>query len=187
MSTPKVSDIAKATAEVLDLRKIAMSSERRPKLWVRARQIAMYLAVEHYGRSLNQAGLPLKRDHTTVLCGVRRIAAELRTDPDLPIVVDAIVARIEGGPELIGAERHIAYWRARHISPRDGLPGGEPRPPRASPPRDMQASDYGLDEASLRKLRKAGWSFIGLARRFKSEPHIIAGILGEQWNEMPAW
>lgn len=197
MSRPTVSAIAGTTAAVLGIPAIAMRSKSRVTIWVRARQISIYVAHERYGHSHSAAARILNRDRTTAIHAIRTIAYALERDPNLPIVVDAIVARIEGGATLIGAEPYIAAWRSRYFrqkkTPRDvkvaKLPPRElvvPVDPDPPPPTiSIAPVRINLDEAA--KLRKAGWSFKGLARRFKTEQHLIAAALGEPWNEMPAW
>ncbi len=77
---------------------------RRTKDIVKPRQIAMYLAKELTPRSLPDIGRRIGgRDHTTVLHGVRKIAALLTRDPSLAAEVATIRAKLvdrsEGGSE----------------------------------------------------------------------------------------
>ena len=77
---------------------------RRTKDIVKPRQIAMYLAKELTPRSLPDIGRRIGgRDHTTVLHGVRKIAALLTRDPSLAAEVATIRAKLvdrsEGGRE----------------------------------------------------------------------------------------
>jgi len=108
-------------------------AERRTKGIVKPRQIAMYLAKELTPRSLPDIGRRIGgRDHTTVLHGVRKIAALIKRDPNLAAEVATIrariVGRIEGGREtkqLSGdsrVQRHNAL-RRRETLPRRG--GGD--------------------------------------------------------------
>ncbi|OGC47367.1 chromosomal replication initiator protein DnaA [candidate division WWE3 bacterium RIFCSPHIGHO2_01_FULL_42_13] len=53
-------------------------SDRREYPLAIARQVAMYLLREHEGKSLNEIGSLLERDHTTVQHGVEKIEEELR-------------------------------------------------------------------------------------------------------------
>lgn len=72
-------------------------SHRRFWHIARPRQVAMYLAEKLTGKSLPQIGLFLGgRDHTTVLHGVRRIAAMLACDPELAARVGVIEWKVVG-------------------------------------------------------------------------------------------
>lgn len=93
---PKLTDILGATAAHFSLSISELLSERRTSDVVRPRQIAMYLAKRLTLRSLPQIGLRLgKRDHTTILHGVRKIEAKLKTDPEIVNAVDAIKRRLK--------------------------------------------------------------------------------------------
>src|SRR5208282_2515025 len=89
--------------------------------------IAMYLAKELTPRSLPDIGRRIGgRDHTTVLHGVRKIAALIKRDPNLAAEVATIrariVGRIEGGREtkqLSGdsrVQRHNALRRSESLA-----------------------------------------------------------------------
>jgi chromosomal replication initiator protein len=78
----------------------SLFAERRTKDIVKPRQIAMYLAKELTPRSLPDIGRRIGgRDHTTVLHGVRKIAALVKRDPNLAAEVAIIRARIVGRSE----------------------------------------------------------------------------------------
>ena len=84
----------------------SLFAERRTKDIVKPRQIAMYLAKELTPRSLPDIGRRIGgRDHTTVLHGVRKIAALLKRDPNLAAEVATIRARIVG-PSKAGARQN---------------------------------------------------------------------------------
>ena len=105
----------------------SLFAEHRSKDIVKTRHIAMYLAKELTPRSLPDIGRRMGgRDHTTVLHGVRKIAALIKSDPSLAAEVATIrakiVGRIEGG-------REIEQWRGdskalRHnaLRPSETLP-----------------------------------------------------------------
>ena len=103
---------------------------RRTKDIVKPRQIAMYLAKELTPRSLPDIGRRIGgRDHTTVLHGVRKIAALLTRDPSLAAEVATIRAKLvdrsEGGRETnqrrsdSRVQRHNALRRSE-TRPRHG-------------------------------------------------------------------
>ena len=50
-----------------------MSSDRSPARVYRPRHCFYWLAYRRLGRTLNQVGLFIRRDHTTILHGVRRV------------------------------------------------------------------------------------------------------------------
>jgi len=80
----------------------SLFADRRTLEIVKARHIAMYLAKELTPRSLPDIGRRIGgKDHTTVLHGVRKIAALIKQDPNLAAEVATIRARIveraEGG------------------------------------------------------------------------------------------
>jgi len=80
---------------LLDIR-----SQRRTKVVVRARQVAMYLAKTLTGQSLPEIGRRFGgRDHTTVLHSVRKIERLISVEPELAAQVERIKAIIpEGAP-----------------------------------------------------------------------------------------
>ena len=78
----------------------SLFADRRTQVVVKARHIAMYLAKELTPRSLPDIGRRMGgKDHTTVLHGVRKIAALIKRDPDLAAEVATIRARIVGQTE----------------------------------------------------------------------------------------
>jgi hypothetical protein len=82
---------------------------------VKARHIAMYLAKELTPRSLPDIGRRMGgKDHTTVLHGVRKIAALIKTDPNLAAEVATIRARIVGRIEGGETKNRVATRAQRH-------------------------------------------------------------------------
>ena len=78
----------------------SLFADRRAQEIVKARHIAMYLAKELTPRSLPDIERRMGgKDHTTVLHGVRKIAALIKRDPDLAAEVATIRARIVGQTE----------------------------------------------------------------------------------------
>jgi chromosomal replication initiator protein len=79
-----VENIQKTVADFYKIKVADMYSKKRPASIARPRQIAMYLAKEMTQKSLPEIGeLFGGRDHTTVLHGVRKIAAERQKNTDL--------------------------------------------------------------------------------------------------------
>jgi hypothetical protein len=107
-----VNNIQKAVSRHFYLRLDDMKSNKRMARIARPRQLAMYLACEHSGRSLPDIGFRFGgRDHTTVLHATSRILELLPTDADLAwdyYLIHALLARlarrkskIVGPPETI--------------------------------------------------------------------------------------
>ena len=79
-----VENIQKTVADFYKIKVADMYSKKRPASIARPRQIAMYLAKEMTQKSLPEIGeLFGGRDHTTVLHGVRKIAAERQKNSEL--------------------------------------------------------------------------------------------------------
>ena len=79
-----VENIQKTVADFYKIKVADMYSKKRPASIARPRQIAMYLAKEMTQKSLPEIGeLFGGRDHTTVLHGVRKIAAERQKNTEL--------------------------------------------------------------------------------------------------------
>jgi chromosomal replication initiator protein len=97
--TPSLSRIHEATAAALSVPVEDLSSAKRTREVVYARQVAMYLA-----RELTSLSLPAiarefgGRDHTTVLHAHRKIQAQLTTHPETCSTVDAIVCSLKPTP-----------------------------------------------------------------------------------------
>ncbi len=105
----------------------SLSAERRTKGVVKPRQIAMYLAKDLTPRSLPDIGRRIGgRDHTTVLHGVRKIAALIKRDPNLAAEVATIrariVGRIEGGRETRQRRSDSRVRRHNALRPSETLP-----------------------------------------------------------------
>jgi chromosomal replication initiator protein len=79
-----VENIQRTVADFYKIKVADMYSKKRPASIARPRQIAMYLAKEMTQKSLPEIGeLFGGRDHTTVLHGVRKIAAERQKNTEL--------------------------------------------------------------------------------------------------------
>jgi len=93
----KIADVIKIVGEVHDLTVDQLKSKRRTQDLARARQIAMYLAREMTGASLNQIGRALgNRDHSTVSHAYQKIQKEMKTDPRFRGAVLDIQDRVRG-------------------------------------------------------------------------------------------
>jgi hypothetical protein len=91
-----VSEIISAVAVAFDVSLVEIMSHRRPAQVVLARQVAMYLSRELTLLSLPAIGRRINgRDHTTILHGVRKIAARIVEDESLSAKVNEIRARLE--------------------------------------------------------------------------------------------
>lgn len=73
MSRVTIAQIQQATAAHFGIALSRMLCRKRDRELSRPRQVAMWLAHETTEKSLNQIGSAFKRDHTTVLHGIRRI------------------------------------------------------------------------------------------------------------------
>ncbi len=105
----------------------SLFAEHRLKDIVKTRHIAMYLAKELTPRSLPDIGRRMGgRDHTTVLHGVRKIAALIKSDPSLAAEVATIrariVGRIEGGREIEQRRGDSKALRHNALRPSETLP-----------------------------------------------------------------
>jgi hypothetical protein len=92
----RVIDILCATSDHFRIKKMALLSNRRARGLVRARQVIMYLSKEMTTRSLPEIGRLLGgKDHTTVLHGVRKIAALIAAGDPIAADVEAIRASLQ--------------------------------------------------------------------------------------------
>lgn len=89
-------EIAVATARHFSLRLSDLRSASRRRVVVRARGVAMYLARELAGSSLNQIGSFFGgRDHTTVLHGCRRTKELLSSEPAIRQAIQQVGRRLQ--------------------------------------------------------------------------------------------
>jgi hypothetical protein len=90
----RIQDIQEIVCAAFGVKTNDLTSARRTANLVRPRQVAMYLAKTLTGRSLPEIGRRFGgRDHTTVLHGIRKIAAKVEFNADAPQMFD---------PELSG-------------------------------------------------------------------------------------
>ncbi len=93
----KIADVMKIVGEVHDVTVDQLKSKRRTQDLARARQIAMYLAREMTGSSLNQIGRAFgNRDHSTVSHAYQKIQKDMRTDPRFRGAVLDVQDRVRG-------------------------------------------------------------------------------------------
>ena len=89
--------IQKTVADYYKIKVSDMYSKRRPNSIALPRQVAMYLAKETTQKSLPEIGeLFGGRDHTTVLHGVRKIAAARATDAELNHALHVLEQTLKG-------------------------------------------------------------------------------------------
>jgi len=78
----KIADVMKTVGEVHDVTVDQLKSKRRTQDLARARQIAMFIAREMTGASLNQIGRAFgNRDHSTVSHACQKISKDMSSDP----------------------------------------------------------------------------------------------------------
>jgi len=93
----KIADVMKVVSDVHDLSVDQLKSKRRTQDLARARQIAMYLAREMTGASLNQIGRAFGgRDHSTVSHACQKITGDMKSDPRFKGAVLDIQDRVRG-------------------------------------------------------------------------------------------
>jgi chromosomal replication initiator protein len=93
----KIADVMTLVGEVHDVTVDQLKSKRRTQDLARARQIAMYLAREMTGASLNQIGRAFgNRDHSTVSHACQKIQKDMHADPRFKGAVLDIQDRVRG-------------------------------------------------------------------------------------------
>ncbi|MFO7610422.1 MAG: chromosomal replication initiator protein DnaA [Candidatus Krumholzibacteriia bacterium] len=91
----KIADVMTVVADVHGVTVDQIKSKRRTQDLARARQIAMHLAREMTGASLNQIGRAFGgRDHSTIAHGCRRITEDMERDPRFRGAVRDLMDRI---------------------------------------------------------------------------------------------
>jgi chromosomal replication initiator protein len=92
----RIEDIQKVVARHFEVTRNDLLSNRRTRVIVRPRQIAMYLSKQLTPRSLPEIGRRFGgRDHTTVLHAVRKIEALAAEDPKLAQEIELLKRLIE--------------------------------------------------------------------------------------------
>jgi chromosomal replication initiator protein len=96
---PSITQIQEATSSTLELSQADLTSGKRARQVVYARQVAMYLCRELTDLSLPAIGQQFGgRDHTTVLHAHRQMRARMLTDDSTQEVVDRILNRLGTAP-----------------------------------------------------------------------------------------
>lgn len=83
----QIEDIISNVAHVTGISAAAICGPRRDEEVIEARHIAMYLA-NRDGASYARIGRAMRRDHTTVMAGVRSIKAKMAEKPELRSVAN---------------------------------------------------------------------------------------------------
>ncbi|WP_316176175.1 helix-turn-helix domain-containing protein [Bradyrhizobium sp. SZCCHNRI1073] len=92
-TTPKLEEIFSTVCKYYDVSADAMRGNGRTYPLYHYRQVYYYLARE-YSHSLTQTGLYIRKDHTSVLHGTRKIEEMLKTDLQLEIDLKEIRQKI---------------------------------------------------------------------------------------------
>lgn len=128
-----VADVLDATAIVTGVERELLVGRRRQPRVVAARHLAMYVSREWLGKSYPKIGkLFGGRDHTTVLHGVKSIAARLDRQ-GIEAAVDQIIE--------VAMERSESRWSGKPLPLTHTMPVSKVEPPRL--------------QATLCKLRRA--------------------------------
>jgi len=130
MIAPKatVRSVIEATVAVTGVRRDQLEANTRQRDFMLPRQVAMYVAAKH-GNSYKKIGRALgDRDHTTILHGVKKIAAMLEQPGPVADRVREMVSRIEQA--LVLRLKEPANNNVAVVV----LPAREPEPEPAPPP-----------------------------------------------------
>lgn len=91
----QVRRIQEETAQYFGCSPIVLHAKTRATKFVFFRHIAMYLCTRHTSASSVAIGRAFKRDHSTVLAGVKRIQEGWGTNPDVKRAIQAIEDRLD--------------------------------------------------------------------------------------------
>jgi chromosomal replication initiator protein len=99
---PRVGDVLKVAARHFGTTPEALTSPRRTQPATRQRQIVMFVARKMTGRSLPLIARRVgRKDHTTILHGVRAVQARLDAgDVKTAAAVQAIASKLQGGANV---------------------------------------------------------------------------------------
>ena len=89
-----IEQIQKEAARFYKLSEADLRSPRRQKQFVRARQVAMFLARSLTNASFPEIGERFHRDHSTVMSSCEKVEADIETDLQLKKEVDDLTARL---------------------------------------------------------------------------------------------
>jgi len=90
-----VEQIQKEAARYYKVSEADLKGPRRQKQFVRARQVAMYLARSLTNSSFPEIGEKFHRDHSTVMSSCEKVESELETDLQLKKEVDDLTGRVQ--------------------------------------------------------------------------------------------
>jgi chromosomal replication initiator protein len=96
-------EISAETARAYGLPPEALRSRSRKQIYVRPRQIAMYLARRYTDASLADIGRAFERDHTSVMYAIDAVERRIVERPQLRYELEALAARISGSPPVRSA------------------------------------------------------------------------------------
>ena len=91
ISRPAIADVIAVAAETMDILPIEILRKSQVETVVLARHLAMYVAVRAFGFGFSEVGLAMKRDHTTVMHGVGRIAGMIEAGIDPILMVTKVI------------------------------------------------------------------------------------------------
>lgn len=107
------SDAIRAAATYYGLHPATLAQSSREMRVVRARHLAMYVARVASGQSYPSIARNFDRDHTTVLFGVRKVAACVLFDESCRVEAEELIRRAEG----LAHDRSRAMASAREAVP----------------------------------------------------------------------
>ena len=96
-------EISAETARAYGLPADVLRSRSRKQIFVRPRQIAMYLARRYTDASLADIGRAFGRDHTSVMYAIDAVERRIVERPQLRYELEALAARISGSPPVRSA------------------------------------------------------------------------------------
>lgn len=98
-SPPSIAEIAATTARCFSVTVADLKSPNRGRAVVTARDVAMYVARQLTGQSLQQIGQHFgRRDHTTVLHGCRKVELLMDRDPAIRETVETLLNKWNSTP-----------------------------------------------------------------------------------------
>lgn len=103
IAVPEIGRLLHAAAAEFGVSVPFILSARRNAHVVLARQVVMHIAATRLNRSLPVIGRCMKRDHSTVFHGLRRIAERTAADPDLAARIERVAATIQPQPKETAA------------------------------------------------------------------------------------
>ncbi len=82
-----IASIMAAVCNHFDITENDLLSSRQPRHLVRPRHVAMYLCKAFTTANITVIGKKLRRDHTTVMHGLRKVEKDMHTDPILAAAI----------------------------------------------------------------------------------------------------